>query len=128
MNTKARIDALEKKNEELEEEIKKLKKNRKDMFIHLNNEVQQKEQELKDYEEGAQQIQMLMNSILIGLALDYGGDIKIRRDHLELLDEYMIATTFNNDGYFVRIKKKDTCTKDCDNCDWDVCPYREEEE
>lgn len=128
MNTKARIDALEKKNEELEEEIKKLKKNRKDMFIHLNNEVQQKEQELKDYEEGAEQLQNMVSSILIGVALDYGGEIKVRRDHLKLLEEYMSATTITEDSFIVSIKKRDTCIEDCKKCDWIVCPYREEEE
>ena len=128
MNTKARIDMLEKRNEELTEKLKQIEKNRYDMFVHLNNEVKQKMEELKEYEVGAQQIKDMMNSMLIGVALDYGGEIKVRRDHLKLLDEYMYATTYDKDNYIFSIKKRDTCTEECDKCDWAVCPYRKGDE
>lgn len=106
MNTKARIDMLEKRNEELTERLNKLEENRKNMFIHLTNEIKGKDQELKEYEEGAKQLSDLNTALLIGVALDYGGEIRVKKDFLKLLDEYDSSVEVTETDYVFSISKK----------------------
>lgn len=107
MNTKARIDMLEKRNEELTERLSKLEENRKNMFIHLNNEIIAKDKELKEYEEGAKQLGDLFDSLLIGVALDYNGEIRVRRDSLKLLAEYEYSLDITDEEFVIKVQKRE---------------------
>ena len=100
MTKKARIEELEKKCEELEE-------SRNNLLQHFTTRLREMNKDREGARKGIQQLNDALNSIIIGLALDYEGKIKVKKDHMKLLETYSLRVTDDGENYIIEAIPKE---------------------
>ena len=94
------------RTKDLEAKYKDLEKSKKEMYTYFTKRINLLKKEIEDNKKGAVQLSDTLNSILIGVALDYDGEIKVPKNHMELLDMYDYKVTDDGENYYFRITPK----------------------
>ena len=81
-------------------------KGKKEQFIHFTKKIEEMRKEVDDAKKGSAQLNKVMNSILVGAALDHGGSIRISKKHFELMDLWNYEVKDNGEEFVFVVTPK----------------------